>query len=144
MPARGYQRRSDCPISHALDCFGDRWSLLIIRDMLFKGKRRFGQFADSEEDISTNILAERLARLEAEGMVARQADPENGRQVLYTLTPKALDLAPMLVEMIIWSAKHDRRSAADRAFVRRARNDRGQLLREIRSRIGAKIVRAGR
>lgn len=134
MQKRELERRSDCPISHALDLFGDKWTLLIIRDMLFKQKRRYGQFVAAEEKISTNILADRLARLEAEGLVTKRADPGSGRQVVYALTPKALDLAPMLVEMILWSAKYDPRSAADRAFVRKATNDRGRLVRDIKSR----------
>jgi len=134
MRARDLQRRSDCPISHALDIFGDKWTLLIVRDLLFKQKRRFGQFAESDERISTNVLADRLARLEAEGLVTKEADPENGRQVVYALTAKALDLAPMLIEMILWSAKHDPHSAADRGFVRKARSDREQLLRDVTSR----------
>lgn len=134
MHAREPQRRSDCPISHALDLLGDKWTLLVIRDMLFKQKRRFGQFAESEEKISTNILADRLARLEAERFVTKEADPENGRQVVYTLTSKALDLAPLLIEMILWSAKYDPRSAANRAFIRKARSDREQLVMDVKSR----------
>ena len=134
MPAREDQRRSDCPISYAIDIFGDKWTLLIIRDMLFKQKRRYGQFADSEEKISTNILANRLAKLEVDGLVTRQIDPQNARQVVYTLTPKALDLAPMLIEMILWSAKYDPRSAADRTFIRKAKSDRAQLVRDVTSR----------
>ena len=134
MQIRESQRRSDCPISYALDLFGDKWTLLIIRDMLFKQKRRFGQFAESEEKISTNILADRLARLEAEGLVTKKADPANGRQVVYALTAKALDLAPMLIEMILWSAKYDPHSAADRAFIRKAKSDRVRLVNDIKSR----------
>jgi DNA-binding HxlR family transcriptional regulator len=126
------QRRSNCPISYALDIFGDKWTLLVIRDMLFKGKQRYGQFAESEERIATNILADRLARLEAQGLVTSEPDPQNGRQVVYALTSKALDLAPMLVEMIVWSAKHDPRSAADGRFVRKATSNRQQLLSEIK------------
>ena len=129
-----FQRRSDCPISYALDLFGDKWTLLIIRDMLFKQKRRYGQFAESEEKISTNILADRLAKLEAGGLVTKETDPENGRQVVYVLTSKALDLAPMLIEMILWSAKYDPHSAADRAFIRKAKSDRGQLVEDVKSR----------
>lgn len=134
MKTRELQRRSDCPVSYALDLFGDKWALLIIRDMLFKQKRRYGQFAESEEKISTNILADRLARLGVEGLVTKEADPENGRQFVYALTPKALDLAPMLIEMILWSAKYDPHSAADRAFVRKAKSDRAQLVRDVISR----------
>ena len=125
------QRRSNCPISFALDLFGDKWTLLIVRDLMFKQKQRFGEFSESGERIATNILADRLARLETAGLVTRQADPENGRQLIYTLTPKALDLAPMLIEMIVWSAKYDPRTAADRAFVRKAKTGREQLIKDV-------------
>lgn len=128
-----FRRRSDCPISYALDIFGDRWTLLIIRDMLFKQKRRYGQFAGSEEKISTNILADRLGRLEAQGLVTKEPDPQNGRQFVYALTSKALDLAPMLIEMILWSAKYDPQSAADRGFIRKAKADRERLLRDVKT-----------
>lgn len=133
MRIKGLRRRSHCPISYALDLFGDKWTLLIIRDMLFKQKRRFGQFAGSEEKIATNVLADRLARLEVEGLVTKEADPENGRQVVYALTAKALDLAPTLIEMILWSAKYDPHSATDRAFIRKAKSDREQLVRDVKS-----------
>ena len=134
MPTKEPQRRSGCPISYALDIFGDKWTLLIIRDMLFKQKRRYGQFAESEEKIATNILADRLTKLEVEGLVTRQADPQNGRQVVYALTSKALDLAPTLIEMILWSAKYDPDTAADRGFVRKAKKDREQLVKDVKSR----------
>ena len=132
MPKREDRRRSDCPISYALDIFGDKWSLLIVRDMLFKQRRRFGQFADAEEKISTNILADRLARLEAEDLVTKKPDSENGRQFVYALTPKAVDLSPMLIEMILWSAKYDPRTAADPTFVRKAKNAREQLVKHVK------------
>ena len=125
------RRRSDCPISFALELFGDKWTLLIIRDMMFKRKRRYGEFVESGEKIATNILADRLAKLEIDGLVTRRTDPENGRQLIYTLTAKALDLAPMLIEMILWSAKHDPRTAADRAFIRQAKVNRMQLIRDV-------------
>ena len=134
MPTKEPQRRSGCPISYALDIFGDKWTLLIIRDMLFKQKRRYGQFAESEEKIATNILADRLTKLEVEGLVTRQTDPENGRQIVYALTSKALDLAPMLIEMILWSAKYDPDTAADRGFVRKAKKDREPLVKDVKSR----------
>lgn len=137
MRTKELQRRSNCPISYVLEIFGDKWTLLIIRDMLFKQKRRFGQFADSEEKISTNILADRLARLEEQELVTKKPDPENGRQVVYALTSKALDLAPVLVEMILWAAEHDPHTAVDRGFVRKAKQDREQLIQEIKSQISA-------
>ena len=132
MPAKQSRRRSDCPIGYALDIFGDRWSLLIVRDMLFKQRRRFGQFAEAGEGIATNILADRLARLEAEGLVSKAPDPDNRRQFVYSLTPKGLDLAPLLVEMIVWSARHDAGTAADPSFVRKARTARDALVREVK------------
>jgi len=135
MPKKTQRRRSDCPISHALDLFGDRWTLLIIRDMLFKRKRRYGEFADSEEKIATNVLAARLSKLEAWGLVTKQTDPENRRQLIYRLTDKALDLAPVLVEMIVWSAKHDPNTAADRGFIRKAKANRERLIRDVVSSI---------
>ena len=135
MPKKTQHRRSDCPVSYALDLFGDRWSLLIIRDMLFKRKRRYGEFAKSEEKIATNILADRLSKLEAWGLVIKKTDPENGRQFIYRLTDKALDLASVLVEMIIWSAKHDPNTAADRGFIRKAKANRERLIRAVVSSI---------
>jgi DNA-binding HxlR family transcriptional regulator len=108
--------------------------LLIIRDMLFKQRRRFGEFAEAEEGIATNILADRLARLEAEALVTKMPDPESGRQFVYSLTRKGLDLAPVLVEMILWSARYDPRTAADPSFVRKARTSRDQLVRDVKLR----------
>ena len=131
MPREKPARRSDCPISHALDLFGDRWTLLIIRDMLFKRKQRNGEFANSAEKIATNVLADRLAKLVARGLLTRQPDPDNGRQLTYRLTRKALDLAPVLIEMIVWSAKYDPDTATPRSFVCRAKTDRVQLIRDV-------------
>ena len=87
-------RASGCPIAFGLDMFGDRWSLLVIRDMLLKDKRTYGEFLDAGEGISTNTLADRLKCLEAMGVIERSPDPENWRKILYTLTEKARDLAP--------------------------------------------------
>jgi DNA-binding HxlR family transcriptional regulator len=133
VPAKKPSIRSHCPIGFALDLFGDKWTLLIVRDLLFKGKRRFGEFVDSEEGIATNILADRLTKLESHELIVRVVDASGARSREYALTAKAVDLAPMLVEMILWSAKHDPKSAADRGFVRRARADREQLLAQIRA-----------
>lgn len=125
--------RSDCPISFALDVFGDRWTLLVIRDLLFKGKRHYRDFFESEEQIATNILADRLRSLEEAGIVTRQVAPRNAGGVTYHLTAKGLDLAPMLVELILWSATHDPNTAAAPEFVAAAREDRTALLAEIAS-----------
>ena len=98
--------RSDCPISTALDIFGDKWSLLIIRDMAFVGKSTYGNFLESGEHIATNILADRLAMLEWVGIIPRDKHPESKVKILYKLTPKGIDLLPVLAEIIIWSDKY--------------------------------------
>ncbi len=99
--------RSHCPIAFALDLFGDKWSLLILRDLLFKGKKHYQEFLAAEEAISTNILANRLSQLEDYGLILKDKDPQNKKQYIYTPTPKAKDLIPMLGEMIVWSNKYD-------------------------------------
>ena len=125
-------RRSYCPIHFGLEIFGDRWSLLIIRDIMFKGKKNYGDFLAGEEKISTNILADRLHLLENQGIIARTPDPENRRKVVYTLAPRGADLLPMLVELIIWSFKHDPDSAASKQFVAEATVDRQGLIGRLR------------
>jgi DNA-binding HxlR family transcriptional regulator len=127
------KHRSYCPLSVALEVFGDRWSLLIVRDLMFKGRTTFKEFQEAEEGIATNVLADRLQRLEAHGIVARRRDPSDARKVIYRLTEKGLDLAPILVEMIVWGAREGRTNAPP-AVIRRMREDRDQFLAEIRSR----------
>ena len=124
--------RSHCPIAFALDMFGDSWTLLLLRDLILKGKRRFQEFLASEEGISTNILADRLAKLERNGLVTRQPDPDNKKQILYAPTAKGLDLIPVMLEMIRWSAKHDPETAAPKAFVKRLKADREGLVAAVR------------
>jgi DNA-binding HxlR family transcriptional regulator len=101
------QPRSDCPISTALDLFGDKWSLLVMRDLLFRHKAHYREFLASEEGISTNILADRLGRLEAAGLIEKsQEDRRSGKQV-YVPTAKGAELIPVLLQMMLWSAKHN-------------------------------------
>jgi DNA-binding HxlR family transcriptional regulator len=135
-------RRSDCPISFALEAFGDTWSLLVMRDLLFTGKRTFSDFLRSEEGIATNVLAARLRALEEAGLIRAEGE---GRNVRYSPTARGLDLLPILLEMIAWSARHDPRSAAPPAFVARIRKDRAELLTELREQVaGAHGLRAKR
>ena len=103
-------RRSTCPISTGLELLGDRWTLLVIRDLMFAGKRHFREFLQSEESISSNILADRLASLLENGLVRRQEDPTHAQKAIYSLTEKGLDLLPVLVAMSAWTQKHDRRT----------------------------------
>ena len=123
--------RSHCPIAFALELIGDQWSLLILRDLLFKGKRLYGEFLNSEEGIATNILAERLARLEKTGIITKTNDPSNKKQFIYAPTRKGLELVPLLLEMIRWSAKHDPKTAAPKEFIRRLEKDSAALLAEV-------------
>src|SRR5262250_2772921 len=99
-------RRSNCPIACALDFVGDKWTLIVLRDLIMARKRYFQEFLESGEGIASNILASRLKRLEAAGLVTRSADPEQARRVVYTPTAKGLDLVPVLIELIAWSVKH--------------------------------------
>ena len=131
--SRDRARRSGCPINTALEIFGDRWSLLIVRDLMLKGRRTYKEFLSAEEGISTNILAERLERLEAHGLVTRASDPGDGRRVRYRLTAKGIDLAPMLAEMILWSARHEKTDAPPET-IRRMTRRRERFLADIRRR----------
>jgi len=105
-------RQTGCPVAFGLDIFGDRWTLLVIREIMLRGKRTYSEFMEMEEEIATNILIDRLKSLEAEGLVDKTRDPENRRSFLYSLTKKGRDLAPVLLEIIIWSGEHDKRSFA--------------------------------
>lgn len=124
--------RSRCPISLSLDILGDKWTLLVLRDLVFTGKRHFRDFLSSPEKIATNILTSRLRTLEATEIIIRHADPRNARQVIYTLTDKGLDLIPVLLDLIVWGDKYAD-SAAPEAFIRRALNDRAKLIAELRA-----------
>ena len=128
------QRRSDCPISFTLDVLGDKWTLLVLRDLLLKGKRYYREFLEAGENIATNILSDRLKRLEAEGMLTKERDPSNRKQVIYQPTEKSLALLPVLIEVAFWGATHDPQTAAPRDFVRSSRRDREAMLVKIRKR----------
>src|SRR5258708_1529373 len=99
-------RRSDCPINFALETLGDPWSLLIIRDIVYFGKKTYKEFLESEEGMATNILASRLALLEHKGILEKKALEGDRRKDVYRLTEKGLDLIPILVELANWSAAH--------------------------------------
>ncbi|MCL6098033.1 MAG: helix-turn-helix transcriptional regulator [Bacteroidetes bacterium] len=105
--------RSHCPVNYGLEAFGDRWALLILRDIVFRGKRTYGEFLKSEEGFATNILASRLEHLIAEGILQREVH-EDGRKDVYSLTEKGLDLIPLIFSYVKWSAKYDSRSEAKR------------------------------
>lgn len=98
--------RSRCPINMSVEVFGDRWTLLIIRDMMFGGKRHFRELQRSEEHISSNILADRLARLVEAGIITKRDDPSHKQKAIYSLTEQGIDLLPVLAQIGAWGVKH--------------------------------------
>jgi DNA-binding HxlR family transcriptional regulator len=127
------KRRSGCPVSISLEILGDRWSLLIVRDMMVRAFRTFKQFQQSGEGIATNILADRLKRLEAAGIIASEPDEADRRRVTHRLTEKGIDLAPVLLELLIWGARHEETSAPCAAIDMMAQH-RAAILAEVRRR----------
>jgi len=125
--------RSGCPVSISLERFGDRWSLLIIRDLMVRGFRTFKEFEESGEGIATNILADRLQRLETAGIITAEVEETDGRRVNYRLTEKGIDLAPVLLELLIWGARHEETGASCAVIEKMAKN-REQVLAETRRR----------
>ena len=125
-------RRSGCPLNASVEMLGDRWSLLIIRDIMVRGYRTFKQFLSSDERIATNILADRLRRLETHGIITAQPDPSDGRKFQYLLTAKGMDLAPVLTEMVLWAAAHE--DTGNQALVRLIKKDKTKFLAGIRER----------
>src|ERR1700744_3542668 len=99
--------RSFCPLNLIVEVIGDKWSLLILRDIMFKNKLHFRQFLQSEEKIASNILTDRLNMMEREGLLTKQPDPEHKQKVIYSLTEKSLDMMPLMVEAIRWSVKYE-------------------------------------
>ena len=134
------KRRSDCPISYALDQFGGRWCLIIVRDLVFKEKSSYGEFLKSEEKIATNILADRLHGLENAGIIIKSQDPEHGSRFIYKLSKKGMDLVPILVEIILWSSKYDENTGVEMKFVNRAKRQRQGLLNEIAQHLKKKFA----
>jgi len=130
---RRRHRKSDCPIHFALEVFGDAWTLLIIRDLMFKGRTTYTDFLRAEESIATNVLADRLVRLEEDGVIERGVGDDGPSSKRYRLTAKGIDLLPVMLDVIAWSAKHDPKTAADKGFVRRLQRDRGGLETEVRA-----------
>ena len=126
-------RRSDCPIACALDLIGDRWTLLVLRDLIMVRKRHFRELLACNEGIATNILASRLKLLEAAGLATRQVDDGQARRVVYKPTEKALDMLPVLVELIRWSLKYSPGSAIPAQFARRLARDRESFIAELRA-----------
>lgn len=133
MKAETRKRTSGCPVAYGLDTFGDRWSLLIIREIMLRGKRTYSEFLQAEEGIATNILIDRLKHLEAEGIVEKSRDPDNRRSFIYSLTQKGRDLAPIILEIVIWSGAYDDRPNAMRDVLEKVQSDRAGFEAQLRA-----------
>jgi DNA-binding HxlR family transcriptional regulator len=127
------KRRSGCPVSISLDMLGDRWSLLIIRDLMVRGYRTFKDFQGSSEGIASNILADRLRKLETAGIVSAESEETDARRINYRLTEKGIDLAPVLLDLLIWAALHEE-TGAPCAVIDDMEKNREQVLAEARRR----------
>jgi DNA-binding HxlR family transcriptional regulator len=130
--ARKVKRRSECPLNASVEMLGDRWSLLIIRDMMLRGFQTYKQFMECYEGIATNILADRLRKLVAYGIITAEPHPADGRKLTYVLTQKGIDLAPVLTEMVLWAASHE--ETGNQPLVRLMLEDKEKFLAGVRQR----------
>jgi DNA-binding HxlR family transcriptional regulator len=124
------KRRSDCPISFGLDIFGDKWSLLILRDIMFYHRTRFKDFAPQER-IATNILTDRLNRLEKANLISKRQDPKLKNQNIYSVTKQGRELLPTLIEMTLWGLQYDPKTLASKEFIQRLESEKQQLAQEV-------------
>ena len=129
--------RSACAISMALESIGDRWSLLILRDLMFTDKRSYGELQSSDEKIATNILATRLLSLEANGLIRKAADPNNGRRSLYFLTKKGIDLLPVIIELRQWAEKHHSEAKGCTNALKLSDKNRKEIIRAYKKKLTA-------
>ena len=132
-PKSKSKQRSGCPVSISLEVLGDRWSLLIIRDMMVRAFRTFKQFRESHEKIATNILADRLHKLATAGIITAEPEQSDGRKVNYRLTEKGIDLAPVVLDLLVWGTRH-LETGAPNAVVERMAANRDEVLAEVRRR----------
>ena len=125
------KKRSDCPVSCSLDIWGDKWSLLIIRDMMFSQKSTYGDFLKSAEGIATNILASRLQSLEEGKLIEKLEHPGSKAKVLYKLTQKGIDLLPIIVEVYLWAEKYFDIPADLKAQIKEAKKDKDGFIKSM-------------
>lgn len=124
------KKRSDCPISSSLDVWGDKWSLLIVRDLMFSKQCTYGDFLKSDEKIATNILASRLLMLEQNGIITKQDHPESKVKVLYKLTEKGINLLPLLIEINLWAEKYCEIPESQKMILNAMKKDKAGFIEE--------------
>jgi len=127
--------RSHCPINYALEHFGDKWSLLIIRDLMFKEKRHYNEFFESDEKVSTSVLGDRLKQLEEAGIISKRSDEVKKSRIKYSLTKKGIAMLPLMIDMIIWSGEFDNETEAPEDFLVKANKSREQLISHLKEKL---------
>lgn len=120
-----------CPVRFGMSQFGDKWSFLVIRDLMFKGRKYYHEFIEAGEGISTNVLATRLADLETNGIINKSKDPAKGSRFVYSLTQKGIELMPMMLAMMDWSEKYDNDTEVPQEFINKLRTDPAKLQKEL-------------
>lgn len=123
------KKRSDCPVSCSLDVWGDKWSLLIVRDLMFAKQCTYGDFLKSDEKIATNILASRLQTLEENGIITKSEHPDSKAKVLYKLTQKGIDLLPIMIEINLWAQKYFNIPAERKAILKEVKKDKEKFIK---------------
>ncbi|MCW7505777.1 winged helix-turn-helix transcriptional regulator [Leptospira paudalimensis] len=134
------KKRSECPLSCSLDIFGDKWSLLIMRDMMFFNKSTFGDFAKSQEGIATNILTARLQNLEEHNLIEKLEHPTSKAKVLYKLTNKAIDLLPIIIEIQLWADKYMEIPAEIKAQIKEAKKNKDEFIMAMTKKLKKQIT----
>lgn len=132
------KKRSDCPISCSLDIFGDKWSLLIIRDIMLRNKVSFSEFLNSEEKIATNILVNRLSLLETEKILVKEVSAENKSKFVYTLTQKGADLLPIVIEIMDWGATYNA-NCPRKELGKKIKTDKSGVIKELSLSLKTKV-----
>ena len=130
--SRNQSHRSGCAIGITLDMLGDPWTLLVVRDLMFKGGKTFGDFLSADEGVATNILTARLCRLKANGIVEKRRDPADARRLIYRLTGKGIDLAPAIVEIVLWATSYEQTDAPPE-LIQSMRTDKAAFLKQLRA-----------
>lgn len=123
------KKRSDCPVSCSLDIWGDKWSLLIVRDLMFAKECTYSDLLKSPEGIATNILAARLQVLEENGIIVKMDHPQSKAKVLYKLTRKGIDLLPVLLEINLWAEKYFAIPEERKAMLKEVKKDKAGFIK---------------
>ena len=132
------KKRSDCPISCSLEVFGDKWSLLIIRDIMLRGKLSYSEFLESEEKIASNILVNRLSVLESEKILTKEVSPANKSKYVYRLTQKGADLLPIVIEMMDWGARYNE-NCPRKELGKKIKRDKTAVIKELSQELKRKV-----